>query len=102
MHVIGDAMVPGAFLCDLIPWMKYLPYWIPFQVKAAKGRAMIEHMVQKPFDHVKQQIANQIAAPSLVYDLLATVDSEDRTSFEQSVKWATGSMYGGRQSIPFV
>ncbi|KIK54688.1 hypothetical protein GYMLUDRAFT_99986 [Collybiopsis luxurians FD-317 M1] len=94
MHVIGDAMVPGAFFCDLIPMMKYLPSWVPFQVKAAEGRAMIERMVQKPFDHVKQTIADYTASPSLAHDLLVTMGSEDRTAYEHSVKWATGSMYG--------
>ncbi|OBZ74343.1 O-methylsterigmatocystin oxidoreductase [Grifola frondosa] len=31
MHIIEDGVVPGAFLCDFIPMMKWLPSWVPFQ-----------------------------------------------------------------------
>ncbi|KAL0959324.1 hypothetical protein HGRIS_014585 [Hohenbuehelia grisea] len=95
MELIGRATVPGAFLCDLIPSMKYLPSWVPFQREATKGRAMIENLVTKPLEHVKREMENDIAPPSLARDLLST-DHEERARYENRVKWATGSMYGGK------
>ncbi|EIM81797.1 cytochrome P450 [Stereum hirsutum FP-91666 SS1] len=101
MHIISDAMVPGAFLCDLLPWMKWLPSWVPFQREAAHGRAMIEHLVTKPFEHVKQDMSQGAAAPSLTQDLLALSD-DNAQLFESRVKWATGSMYGGASTYATV
>ncbi|OBZ74750.1 O-methylsterigmatocystin oxidoreductase [Grifola frondosa] len=93
MKIIGEATVPGAYLCDLMPFMKYLPSWVPFQKEARRGRYMIEHLVTIPFEHVKKQMAEGTAAPSLTQDLLR-LEKPDMENFEHRVKWTTGSMYG--------
>ncbi|EIM80937.1 cytochrome P450 [Stereum hirsutum FP-91666 SS1] len=98
MKIVGDAMVPGAFICDLLPWMKHLPSWLPFRKQAHYGRSMIEALVTKPFEHVQREMMTNIAAPSLTRELL-TLQRNDFASFESSVKWATGSLYGGRHNI---
>lgn len=36
--------------------VKYLPSWVPFQREARKGKAMIEHMITRPFLHVKDEM----------------------------------------------
>ncbi|EIM85219.1 cytochrome P450 [Stereum hirsutum FP-91666 SS1] len=95
MQIVGDAMVPGAFICDLLPWMKYLPSWLPFRKQALYGRSMIETLVTRPFEHVQREMMKDIAAPSLTRELL-TLRNNAPASFESSVKWATGSLYGGR------
>lgn len=76
MLMIGRATVPGAFLCDILPFcetfvdrsqimcphpvslhsVKYLPSWVPFHQEAKKGKHMIEQHVSKPYDHVKQEM----------------------------------------------
>ncbi|KJA22869.1 hypothetical protein HYPSUDRAFT_66825 [Hypholoma sublateritium FD-334 SS-4] len=97
MELIGKATVPGAFLCDFIPAMRYLPAWVSFQREAKKGRAMIESLVTKPFEHVKQEIAdNTVLRPSLTSDLLSVRPQEgiSQSEFESHIKWAAGSMYG--------
>ncbi|THH16796.1 hypothetical protein EW146_g3913 [Bondarzewia mesenterica] len=93
MDVIGKATVPGAFLCDMLPFLKVLPSWIPFQREAAKGKAMIENMVSTPYQHVKAEMAKGTATPSLTQDLL-NMDIEDMQNFEHRVKWTAGAMYG--------
>ena len=53
------AGVPGAFLVDLIPILKYVPSWFPgagFQKKAARWREVNRIMAEKPFRHVKEQL----------------------------------------------
>ena len=38
------------------PAVKHLPSWMPFHRKAREGKAMIEHLVTQPFEHVKQEM----------------------------------------------
>ena len=53
-----EASVPGAFLVDFLPILKYVPSWFPgagFQKKAARWREAINTMADKPFHHVQEQ-----------------------------------------------
>ena len=53
------AGVPGAFLVDLVPILKYVPSWFPgagFQKKAARWREANNTMAEKPFRHVKEHL----------------------------------------------
>ncbi|RDB19701.1 hypothetical protein Hypma_013169 [Hypsizygus marmoreus] len=94
MEMIGKATVPGAFLCDLIPFLKYAPSWVPFQREASRGREMIERLVSMPLEHVKRCMAEGIARPSLAHDLLLENTIDDPATFQHQVKWTTGAMYG--------
>jgi hypothetical protein len=56
---IAEAGIPGAFLVDLFPILKYVPSWFPgagFQKKAARVREAINTMAEKPFRHVQEQL----------------------------------------------
>jgi hypothetical protein len=56
---LTQAGVPGTFLVDLIPILKYVPSWFPgagFQKKAARWRESNNTMAEKPFSHVKEQL----------------------------------------------
>ena len=49
---ISELLVPGAFLVDIIPILKYVPKWFPgakFQSKAAVMRKHAEIMRNTPF-----------------------------------------------------
>ena len=53
------AAIPGAFLVDFVPILKYVPSWFPgagFQKKAAHWRKLNHTMADTPFDHVKEQL----------------------------------------------
>jgi hypothetical protein len=55
----SEAAVPGAFLVDLLPILKYVPSWFPgagFQKKAARVREATNIMAEKPFRHVQEQL----------------------------------------------
>ncbi|KAH9846771.1 cytochrome P450, partial [Lenzites betulinus] len=93
MHVISEATVPGAFLCDLIPCMKHLPSWMPFHRYARNGRAMIEKLVNKPFERVIREMNAGIAPPSLTRDLLSVEDA-DNPILRHQIKWTAGALYG--------
>ena len=56
---LARAGVPGTFLVDLIPILKYVPSWFPgagFQKKAARWREVNHIMAEKPFGYVKEQL----------------------------------------------
>ena len=55
----SEAAVPGAFLVDLFPILKYVPSWFPgagFQKKAARVRKATNSMAEEPFRHVQEQL----------------------------------------------
>ncbi|KAG5729746.1 O-methylsterigmatocystin oxidoreductase [Termitomyces sp. T112] len=94
LEIIGKATVPGAYLCDLFPILKYCPSWFPFQREAAHGKKLIETLVAAPFNHVKQSMREGTALPSLTHDLLMNTPAKDRAGHEYRVKWTAGSMFG--------
>jgi hypothetical protein len=63
MSGMAQAAVPGNFLVDLLPILKYVPSWIPgagFKHKAAYWRRVTVNMVEKPFKHVKQTLVSSM------------------------------------------
>ena len=58
---INEAGIPGTFLVDLFPILKYIPSWFPgagFQKKAARWREVTRIMAEKPFRHVQEQLVH--------------------------------------------
>jgi hypothetical protein len=56
---VAEAGIPGAFLVDLFPILKYVPSWFPgagFQKKAARWKEARHLMAEKPFRHVQEQL----------------------------------------------
>ena len=70
MNGTAEAGIPGAFLVDLFPILKYVPSWFPgagFQRKAARWREATNTMIEKPFLHVQEQLVRVhfLSAPEL-------------------------------------
>ena len=56
---VNEAGIPGTFLVDLFPVLKYIPSWFPgagFQKKAARWKEVTHIMAEKPFSHVQEQL----------------------------------------------
>ena len=56
---VAEAGIPGSFLVDLFPVLKYVPSWFPgagFQRKAARWREVINIMAERPFRHTQEQL----------------------------------------------
>jgi hypothetical protein len=61
MGGMAQAAVPGNFLVDLLPILKYVPSWIPgagFKQKGAYWRRVTVDMVEKPFEYVKEALVS--------------------------------------------
>ena len=73
---LTQAGVPGAFLVDLVPILKYLPSWFPgagFQKKAARWREANNTMAEKPFRHVKEQLVQVLFFFERAHALVQTI-----------------------------
>ena len=56
---VAEAGIPGSFLVDLFPILKYVPSWFPgagFQKKAARWKEAAHIMAERPFLHVQEQL----------------------------------------------
>lgn len=91
------ATLPGAWLVDVMPILKHVPLWFPggnFQKLAKQWKECLNLMVEKPFNFTKQQMAEGVAPPSFVSNLLeneASLTADDI----YNIKWAAGSLYSG-------
>jgi len=75
----GEAGVPGRFLVDILPWMKYIPAWMPgadFQRKANIWRRYTTDMAELPFQAVKSAMAEGKADPSFTSTHLEALNSK--------------------------
>ncbi|KAJ8519672.1 hypothetical protein ONZ45_g3424 [Pleurotus djamor] len=93
INFIPRAFIPGAYLCDLLPFMKHFPSWMPFRKEALIAKELIEQFVTMPYEHVKQQMSDGSAPPSLMRTLLQ-MEPNGIPDFEHAIKWTTGSMFG--------
>ncbi|KAG5637844.1 hypothetical protein H0H81_002981 [Sphagnurus paluster] len=91
------AAVPGAFLVDALPILKYVPDWMPFagfkrKVKQWCHWATI--MVNMPFEAAQRDIRNGDAQPSFVLNSLDSMDRSKDIEHQQSViKSTAATMY---------
>lgn len=59
VHPLVAAGVPGAFLVDALPILKYVPEWMPgagFKRKAREWKALADAMCELPFQAAKRNI----------------------------------------------
>ncbi|KDQ21382.1 hypothetical protein BOTBODRAFT_168660 [Botryobasidium botryosum FD-172 SS1] len=82
---------PGAAFVDLVPILKHVPSWFPgagFKRTAKAFKAELDDAVQRPFDHVKAELAAGTAVPSFTSNCL-----QDGSYSDYYTIWSAGSMY---------
>ncbi|PPQ69644.1 hypothetical protein CVT24_001217 [Panaeolus cyanescens] len=96
-----DASVPGTFLVDLIPAMKYIPEWFPgasFQRQATVWQGMKNDFLDLPFNHVKRSMENGSAVPCILTTLLDQLPNEndpERLEAEERAKGVCAVAFAG-------
>lgn len=68
--IVNDMVVPGRFLVDTVPWLKYVPNWVPgasFQVVARETKAKLKTMASTPFQQVKRAMVRYSKFPNHIY-----------------------------------
>lgn len=89
----SEAAVPGAFLVDLIPILKYVPSWFPgagFKRKAERWRASISSLLEKPYRRVIEDLKEGKARPSVLQSLIAKLPDEGDPKREEEEAMAKG------------
>ncbi|KZV85576.1 cytochrome P450 [Exidia glandulosa HHB12029] len=98
-EALGDALVPGRYLADVIPMLKLIPSWFPgahFKREAAQVRKELDTMCDFPFSLVKEAMASGTAPYSFVSSLLDGVKSGSIQGVpEEFISNVAGTLYGG-------
>ncbi|KAF8874410.1 putative CyP450 monooxygenase [Infundibulicybe gibba] len=94
------ASVPGTFLVDLLPILKYVPAWMPgagFQKKAAYWKKLNRRMAHDPFHAVKKALNQGTAAPSISASILESLPDDEprRAQDEEDAKNCIGVAFLG-------
>ncbi|KAJ7106515.1 cytochrome P450 [Mycena epipterygia] len=101
IHTLSIATIPGRFLVDSLPVLKYVPTWFPgagFKRKAREWRVLTRAMADRPFAQVKRNIELGVDTTSFTSRSLRALKESDSADkeYQESVVWATaGTMYIG-------
>lgn len=93
MEEFSAAVVVGAWMVDVLPWLRHLPDWFPgtrFKQTARQWRKDSDECMNVPVAFVTQQMAQNAAKPSYVERLLRA-NPADKTHIEQSA----AALYAG-------
>ncbi|KAJ7454160.1 cytochrome P450, partial [Mycena latifolia] len=90
------ATVPGRFLVNSFPSLKYVPSWFPgagFKRQTKEWRKAVRAMHDLPFAETKRQMESGIAPRSFTVEHLEGLGNEDVYYQEQNVKATAGTMF---------
>ncbi|KLO06514.1 CyP450 monooxygenase [Schizopora paradoxa] len=97
----GESAVPGRFLVDIIPWLKYVPSWFPgaeFKKIARRGRKLSHDMRYVPYEDSKEKILKGEMRPSLTQNLIEeclTKEGNLTPEHDDMISAVTGMVYAG-------
>ncbi|KAI0698605.1 CyP450 monooxygenase [Cytidiella melzeri] len=97
MDVFNETKTTGKYWVDFIPILRHVPPWVPGAAASKTGarwRPVIQEMINKPFDAIKN---GTDSTPSMARDLVMKLAQEQdparRREEEVSAKYATGIAY---------
>ncbi|KAI1826768.1 cytochrome P450 [Xylaria intraflava] len=101
IKIVGEAMehfayatVPGAFMVDIFPWLRFVPEWMPgvgWKSVARKWQAELVEVTDKPYSFTKYQMSRGEHETSFLSRLLEAGDSTDEE--KDTNKWSAMSLY---------
>ncbi|KAJ8112006.1 hypothetical protein ONZ43_g5491 [Nemania bipapillata] len=104
LEQFADATVPGAWLVDIIPALKYVPEWMPgtgWKQTGLKWRAKLMEAAGKPLKLAQNKIARGDRTKSFVTEFYDNSGDEISAEDEAALKWVSLSMYaGGADTVP--
>ncbi|KAK6988629.1 cytochrome P450 [Favolaschia claudopus] len=84
---VAGAMVPGRFLVDVLPLLRYIPEWFPgagFQSIAREGKKLAEKTRDVPFTDTKRKMEEGTAQPCFTVNALQALDSSSPSKSSSS------------------
>jgi hypothetical protein len=88
---------PGAWLVDVLPFLKYIPAWVPgagFKRTAKEWKNTIDDMAETPYNLTKEKVVAGTAHSSFLSNLLegGKLSNDD----VHNIKWSAASLYSGK------
>ncbi|KAJ3996471.1 cytochrome P450, partial [Lentinula boryana] len=101
--VLNIAGIPGSFLVDIFPILRYVPSWFPgasFKQKAQKWYGIRNATITPPFLQVKQAMATGTAGDSFSLRCLTNAQNphphpDQLSEEEERIKQTAGTLYEG-------
>jgi len=98
MQGLGMAGIFGSFLVDYLPFLKYVPARMPgahFKRQALIWRKMTKNMIDRPFQAVRERMANGTAIPCFAQKELEKLeqDANSDPDYETIIKNVAGISY---------
>ncbi|KII84574.1 hypothetical protein PLICRDRAFT_179390 [Plicaturopsis crispa FD-325 SS-3] len=99
MEALSEAGSPGAFYVESLPFLKYVPEWMPgagFKRKAREWHMIADDMFNIPFDIAKANFMKGASVSNFTARCLEAVqgsDESDNSRQEYLIKATAGSMY---------
>ncbi|KAJ7169194.1 cytochrome P450 [Mycena crocata] len=103
VHALSEAGVPGKYLVDSIPLLKYVPSWMPgakFKRDAKEWKKLALDMRNVPFAETKRQMASGNAPPSFAGDCINALNAQD--SYKGSDSYYTERTISGTAATMYV
>lgn len=98
MEAFGKCTLPGANLIDVLPFLRYVPLWVPilgrYPREAHELRKYPTDMIEAPYARAKDEMRQGHVQRCMVVDNLELVDTEPGLT-EQVVKDACANAYLG-------
>ncbi|KAJ4396738.1 hypothetical protein N0V93_000959 [Gnomoniopsis smithogilvyi] len=94
MDKFAKAAVPGAFMVDILPFLRNLPSWLPgtgFKQLALQWGSELRDVTEKPYAFVKHQKASGKPQTSFLSRLIDAGDGNSSDDFIN--KWSAMSLY---------
>ena len=98
MAEFSKAAVVGAWLVDLIPWLRHLPNWVPgtgFKRTARQWHGDFHEVMNVPINFVTEQKAQEAAKPSYVERLLQQADPISAEEEKKHIRQSAIALYSG-------
>ncbi|KAG8689325.1 hypothetical protein FRC11_003154 [Ceratobasidium sp. 423] len=88
MNVLNEALMPGRWLVEMIPLLRFVPSWFPgaiFKRKAKEWAESTNRHRQVPFDYVMKNLVEGTAEPCFTSKLLDPEDGREVSASEKEM-----------------
>ncbi|KAA1473738.1 cytochrome P450 [Dentipellis sp. KUC8613] len=97
VSMLSDSMFPGAVAVNTLPFLRYLPGWLPgmgFKAFAAQCMEHTTYMQDVPWALAKRSVAENVVSPSMAAKLIADLqETSAGHDAEQDAKEACAAAY---------
>ncbi|KAF9469732.1 cytochrome P450 [Collybia nuda] len=94
---LSETFFPGAVAVNAIPSLQYIPSWFPgagFKRFATKTKDLTDKLQNMPYNHVRENMSQGVAATSILADLLRENDARGGSKeVEDGIKAASATSY---------